>query len=127
MFSGFQSSGFQNNAFQIVRQVKTAVGKLKKKLRHNTRVKAQADRLAEQYKKLLVNEAELSTAVIEKIVAPFIEGKPEDYYQLPKVEAIDFEALARNAEAKKEFNQAVKAWLEEEQEQMVLIIILAAL
>lgn len=103
-----------------------AAAKLKKKLKRNARIKAHADDLAERYKRILESEARPET--VHQILKPFVkEATLKDFFKLPVIEAIDFEAMAQDAKAKKEFLQAVKSAAEREEEEMTLILTLAAM
>lgn len=106
---------------------KKAAAKLKKKLRKNTRIKAQADELAEKYKRLAEKEL-ASVAVVKKIIKPYSRPTTlEDVFKLPKFEEVDFEAIAQDAKVKREFLQALKILAEQEEEEMALILISASL
>lgn len=123
----FQFSGFQRTAFQIGYYVSTAAAKLKKKLRRNTRLKARADELMEQYRRLLEKEANNAHEVVE-VVKPYSrETTPEDLFKLPEIENIDFEAIARNAAVRKNFMHAVRIAISQEEEELALILTLAAI
>lgn len=123
----FQLSGFQRNAYQMFTSAKKAAAKLKKKLRKNTRIKAQADELAEKYKRLAEKEL-ASVAVVKKIIKPYSRPTTlEDVFKLPKFEEVDFEAIAQDAKVKREFLQALKILAEQEEEEMALILISASL
>lgn len=123
----FQNNAFQGNAFQMRRaRVAQAAGKINKRLRRNTRVKARADELAEKYKAALARQ--LPAQAIERIVKPYSrEATLEDVFELPKIETIDFAAMARDTKTRSEFLKIIKQLAEQEEEEMALIMILAAL
>lgn len=129
MFSGFQNNAFQRNAYQIVTGgaavVVNVAGKLKKKLRRDTRVKARADELAEKYQRTLKSES-VQAEVVQEIIKPFIKAEAE-IKPAPKVIEIDFEAMAQNAKARKSFLEAVKLLMQQEEEEMVLTLLLATI
>lgn len=116
----FQLNGFQRNAFQIGYAALQAAGRLKKRLRRNTRIKALADELAEKYKSSVEKEA------LIEIVKPFVKELTfEDYYEAPKVEEINFESLAKNINARKSFLNTAKLIAQQEEEEMALMLLLA--
>lgn len=128
----FQISFGQRNAFQILTSaVTSAAGKLRKRLKRNTQIKARADELAEKYQRLLDNQSQTTApiiAVMEDIFKPHSrETTLEEAFALPQIEAIDFEALAKDTKARKEFLLAIKTLAEQQEEEMALILILAAL
>lgn len=128
----FQLSGFQRNAYQMLSKAATssvvAAGKIKKRLRKNARIKAHADDLAERYARLQQSEIIAPAVELVEIIKPYSKASASDLgFKLPEVKEIDFEALAANAKAKKDFVAAVKLAAAHEEEEMALILMMAVI
>lgn len=129
----FTLRGFQRNAFQMLTNIRVGATeearKLNQRLRRNTRIKARADYLAEKYRLMLERKLEAEALKkVEEVVKPFTrETKLEDVYDLPKIETIDFEAIASDAKARGELLQLMKKVMLQQEEEIALILILAAM